>query len=251
MIYGYCRISTNKQSIERQVKNIISAYQNAVIVKEIYTGTKSERPEWLRLYGKLQSGDVVVFDSVSRMSRNASEGFSLYKNLYEKNINLVFLKEPHINTDTYRQSLDRQIQIAVNSGDNAADTLINDIAKALNTYMMSLAERQIQIAFEQAQKEVDDLHTRTSEGMKASGAAEKISKARTGNKYTTSKCKQAKLKILEHSKNFNGTLSDSELQSLTGISRNSLYKYKAEIKSELAEHTADELLLIYKSNCKR
>ena len=91
MIYGYCRISTNKQSIERQVKNIISAYQNAVIVKEIYTGTKSERPEWLRLYGKLQSGDVVVFDSVSRMSRNASEGFSLYKNLYEKNINLVFL----------------------------------------------------------------------------------------------------------------------------------------------------------------
>ena len=40
MIYGYCRISTPKQSIDRQVRNILAIYPNAKIVKETYTGTK-------------------------------------------------------------------------------------------------------------------------------------------------------------------------------------------------------------------
>lgn len=242
MIYGYCRISTLKQSLERQVRNIQHYCPDAVIIQEIYTGTKQNRPEWDRLCKKLISDDTVVFDSVSRFSRNATEGFNLYKELYSKGINLVFLKEPHINTDTYKQTLDRQIQLAINSGDSAADKLINSIADALNEYMMSLAQRQIQLAFEQSQKEVDDLHSRTSEGMKASGAGEKIRQSRTGKTFSTNKSKQAKLKILEHSNSFKGTLGDKDLQALTGISRNSYYKYKAELKEELSELTYDELL---------
>ena len=97
-IYGYARISTAKQNIERQIRNITAEYPSAVIHQEKYTGTKMDRPEWKRLYRKLESGDTVVFDSVSRMSRNAEEGFALYKELYERDIALVFIKEPHINT---------------------------------------------------------------------------------------------------------------------------------------------------------
>ena len=51
---------------------------------------------------RLKAGDTVVFDSVSRMSRNAEDGWTLYESLYNKGINLVFLKEHHIDTDTYR-----------------------------------------------------------------------------------------------------------------------------------------------------
>lgn len=251
MIYGYCRISTLKQSLERQVRNIQHYCPDAVIIQEIYTGTKQNRPEWDRLCKKLISDDTVVFDSVSRFSRNATEGFNLYKELYSKGINLVFLKEPHINTDTYKQTLDRQIQLAINSGDSAADKLISSIADALNEYMMSLAQRQIQLAFEQSQKEVDDLHSRTSEGMKASGAGEKIRQSRTGKTFSTNKSKQAKLKILEHSNSFKGTLGDKDLQALTGISRNSFYKYKAELKEELSELTYDELLEKLKADITR
>ena len=40
MVYGYCRISTAKQSIERQVRNITAAYPAAIIYQEAYTGTK-------------------------------------------------------------------------------------------------------------------------------------------------------------------------------------------------------------------
>ena len=77
-IYGYCRISTAKQSIDRQIRNIKAEYPTAHIVQEAYTGTSIFRPEWLKLYRVLKAGDTVVFDSVSRMSRNAEEGYAVY-----------------------------------------------------------------------------------------------------------------------------------------------------------------------------
>ena len=107
-IYGYCRISTAKQSIDRQIRNIKAEYPTAHIVQEAYTGTSIFRPEWLKLYRVLKAGDTVVFDSVSRMSRNAEEGFTLYEDLYHKGIRLVFLKEHHIDTETYKKSPVRQ-----------------------------------------------------------------------------------------------------------------------------------------------
>lgn len=41
----------------------------------------------------------------------------------------------------------------------------DEIFKGLNNYFRKLAERQIRIAFEQAEKEVHDLHQRTKEGI--------------------------------------------------------------------------------------
>lgn len=99
MIYGYCRISTKKQSIDRQIRNIKAAFPEAVIIEESYTGTSVNRPEWNKLHRQLRENDIIIFDSVSRMSRNASEGFLLYKELFERNVSLVFLKERHIDTE--------------------------------------------------------------------------------------------------------------------------------------------------------
>ena len=80
-IYGYCRISTAKQSIDRQIRNIKAEYPTAHIVQEAYTGTSIFRPEWLKLYRVLKSGDMVVFDSVSRMSRNVGESFLMINSM--------------------------------------------------------------------------------------------------------------------------------------------------------------------------
>ena len=91
-VYGYCRVSTKQQSIERQIRNIQAEFPEAKLYQEAYTGTTSERKEWKKLLKLLRSGDTIVFDSVSRMSRNAEEGFVLYKELYDANISLVFLK---------------------------------------------------------------------------------------------------------------------------------------------------------------
>ena len=67
-IYGYARISTSKQNIERQVRNIEREHPRAVIIREAYTGTKLDRKEWGKLFSTVQAGDTIVFDSVSRLS---------------------------------------------------------------------------------------------------------------------------------------------------------------------------------------
>lgn len=76
----------------------------------------------------------------------------------------MFLKEPHINTDTYRQALQRQPGAAPQTGSDATDRFVCGIMDALNRYTADLAAEQICLAFAQAQKEVDDLHQRTREG---------------------------------------------------------------------------------------
>lgn len=153
-VYGYCRISTSKQSMERQIRNIKLVYPDAVIVKETYTGTKIQgRKEFEKLIKVVSAGDTLVFDSVSRMSRTAQEGYGMYEELYKRGVSLVFLKEPHINTSTYQQAMEK-IQLSVNfkTGDQASEELLAGIFGALNRYMLNLARRQIQLAFEQAEK---------------------------------------------------------------------------------------------------
>lgn len=231
MTYGYCRVSTKQQSIARQHENILRVYPDAKLVDEHYTGTTIERPAWQVLEKNLKTGDKVVFDSVSRMSRSASEGWTLYEHLMERGINLAFLKEPAIDTAVYRDAMNRQIA-AASTGDGMTDELIHGITSAINTYMKRLAERQIQIAFEQSEKEVKDLQIRTAEGMKASGAPEKISASRTGKQYNSKKKNEAIEVIKKHSKDFGGTLSDNDCIKLTGVSRMSYYRYKAEIKAQ-------------------
>ena len=106
MIYGYCRISTDKQNIERQIRNILKYCPDAIIKQEVYTGTKTDgRKVFEQLLRIVRSGDTIIFDSVSRMSRNAETGFQVYQELYDKGVELVFIKEPHINSEVYRESV--------------------------------------------------------------------------------------------------------------------------------------------------
>lgn len=222
MIYGYCRISTNKQNIERQVRNIERDYPNAKIIKEVYTGTKIDRIEFNKLLKIVKQGDTIVFDSVSRMSRNAEEGFKLYEELFNKGIELVFIKEQHINTKTYKKALNNNIELT--------NTNVDFILEGINKYLMALAKEQIILAFAQAEKEVQDLHQRTKEGIETARLNGKQIGQRPGIKLTTKKSIKAKEDIIKYSKDFNGSLADVDVMKLLGISRNSFYKYKKELK---------------------
>ena len=230
-VYGYCRISRKTMNIERQVRNIQEAYPTAHIIREAYTGTKIEgRKELDKLLKVLKSGDTVIFDSASRMSRNEEEAITLYEKLFLQDIKLVFLKEPHINSETYKKALDNQIEVNLNTGNIATDTFIQNIIEALNKYTIDLAKEQIKLVFAQAQKEVDDLHQRTVEGIVTARLNGKQIGQPKGTKLTTKKSITAKEQILKHSKDFNGTLNDDDVMKIAGISRNSYYKYKRELK---------------------
>ncbi|MDE7202620.1 MAG: recombinase family protein [Lachnospiraceae bacterium] len=222
--FGYCRISTARQNIERQERNIRTAFPEAVIVKEIYTGTKFQgRKELEKILDKIQTGDTIIFDSVSRMSRDAEEGFQLYEELFHKNVSLVFLKEPHINTETYKKAVMNQV---VMTGDK-----VDLILDGVNKYLMELAREQIRIAFEQAEKEVSDLHQRTKEGIETARMNGKQIGQRKGTTYETHKAKAAKDIIRRHNRSFGGSLTDDETMKQAGISRKSFYKYKRELRS--------------------
>lgn len=227
MIYGYCRISTKQQSIERQERNILAEYSNAIILKEAYTGTKIDRPQFNKLLKQIKTGDIIIFDSVSRMSRNAEEGFTLYEELFNKGIELVFLKEPHINTETYKSALTNNISLT--------GTNVDFILEGVNKYLMALAKEQIKIAFEQAEKEVKDLQQRTKEGIETARLNGKQIGNIKGTKLITKKSVEAKKDIIKYSKDFKGTLKDVEVMKLVGLARNTYYKYKKEIIAEMEE----------------
>lgn len=222
-IYGYSRISTKKQSIERQIRNIKAEYADAAIVQEAYTGTTLEgRKEFEKLLKIIKAGDTIVFDSVSRMSRNADEGVKLYMELYDKGITLVFLKEHYIDTEIYKSNLQDKIELTGTDED--------EIFKGINSYFKKLAEKQIRIAFEQAEKEVEDLHQRTKEGIETARLEGKQIGQVKGTKLVTKKSIKAKEEIKKYSKDFDGTLSDADCMKLIGLARNTFYKYKREMR---------------------
>lgn len=223
MLYGYARISKPKQSIDRQIRNIKAAYPEAVIVQEVFTRTRIDRREWQKLFNRVKNGDTIIFDSVSRLSGNAVDGFSAYEELYNRGVNLVFLKEPHINTDTYKQALQNNVRL---TGGN-----VDFILEGVNKYLMALAQGQIRLAFVQSEKEVEDLHQRTKEGIETARLNGKQIGQKPGATLVTKKSIAAKEIIQRHSRDFGGGLSDGEVIKLAGISRNSFYKYKSELRN--------------------
>lgn len=220
--YGYARISRPKQSIERQIRNIKVSYPDATIVQEAYTGTTLDRREWNKLYDTVGAGDTIVFDSVSRMSRSADEGFEAYEELFNRGVELVFLKEPHINTAVFKTALEKSVPMT--------GTSVDYILAGVNKYLLALAREQIIIAFNQAEKEVEDLHQRTREGIETARLNGKQIGQKRGVKLTTKKSIAAKAVIREHAKEFGGSLNDSEVMKLTGLARNTYYKYKGELR---------------------
>ena len=148
MIYAYCRVSTPHQRLERQITNITELYPKAIIFREFYTGTKQDRPNWNKLISQIKKEDTIVFDSVSRMSRNAAEGFKDYKMLYESGVNLIFLIEPLINTSVFDSSKNNLLNINIETGNAAVDDFFKGNIELINNFIMALTEEQIKEAFE-------------------------------------------------------------------------------------------------------
>lgn len=228
IIWGYCRVSTPHQSISRQEHNILKVFPKAIIVKEIYTGKTLKRDEFEKMLKMCIPGDGIAFDEVSRMSRNAEEGFEMWKYLYEKGINLYFLKQPHINSDVYKDVLQNTVPLV---GDD-----IDLILEGVNKYLMKLAEKQIKLAFEQAEKELELLHKRTSDGMRMARLKGKLIGRPGGRFYVTQKAQKTKALIVKHNRAFgSGSLNDKETIKLTGINPKTFYKYKKDLLIELHE----------------
>lgn len=250
MVYGYARTSTPKQKILRQTESIKEyANKNDLTITEIfaeaYTGTSVDRPEFQKLLKKVKTGDIIIFDSVSRMSRDENEGFDLYTDLFNKGTQLVFLKEPTINTKVYKQALDKHANerietLAKETGNKATTRFIHAVISAINDFTLDLVKEQIRLAFAQAQAEVDNIHKLTKDGIaKAREQGKPVGgQAQIGMKKKSSKAEAVKPLILKYSKDFHGHNNDFEtigiIKQITNktLARNSYYRYKRELAEE-------------------
>ncbi|MGL5796770.1 MAG: recombinase family protein [Cetobacterium sp.] len=223
-VYGYCRMSHRKHVIKKQIENILKAYPEAKLFPEVFSETIMERKEWIKLKDLVKAGDTIVFDSVSRMSRNSDEGILDYMYLLDRNINLVFLKEPYINTEIYIGKM------KANNVQSDYLDLNETIIKGFKEYLKRLVTKQIIIAFDLEEKEIINKKQRTREGMAIAKANGSIIGRSKGDVYETKKSKLAKKKILKYSKEFGGNMNDKELmEDILKIARNSYYKYKKEL----------------------
>lgn len=234
MIVGYARVSTPKQSLRRQIENLKAAYPDIVVISEVYTGSTDNRPKWKKLMRQCRAGIVrkLVFDEVSRFSRNAEEAILEYKELYELGIELEFLKEPHINSKIYRDASERKINIATEGMDAETAALINTVIGGLNDYLLSVAEKQIYLAFEHAQKERELLAKRTSEGLKQAKLMGSKVGRQPGQKLETRKAKRAKRIIRNHYELLGGELTATQCFTLAQITKSTFYRYLTEMRQE-------------------
>lgn len=253
-IIGYARVSTPTQKLSRQIDNLKKAYPDIVIIQETYSGKTQNRPKWQKLLRQCRAGNVskLVFDEVSRFSRNAEEAIKEYKELYELGIELEFLKEPHINSEVYRQASQRQINVDTSTMDNDTAHLLNTVIEGLNDYLLAVAEKQIKLAFERAQAERELLSKRTSEGLKqAKLMGSKVGRQK-GERLETRKKKRSVKIIRQHYKLLGGELTATQCFLLCQVTKSTFYRYINEMREEDKTKGiiwADEKITINDKDC--
>ncbi|MEX3625806.1 recombinase family protein [Viridibacillus arvi] len=141
--FAYIRVSSQEQKEDRQIDTMKSlGIDERDIFIDKLSGKDLERPQYQALKTVARDGDTIVFDSITRLSRNMSDIKKEYEYFVSEKISLEFVKEPVLNTQ--------------------ADT--DDIMKkAINDIILTLLA-----AF--AQKEREDIKQRQKEGIAAARA---------------------------------------------------------------------------------
>lgn len=92
MIYGYARVSTADQNLDRQ-KDALRKFGVDKLFCEKMSGTKKNRPELDKMLSEIRDGDTIVIESLSRLGRSVKNLSELMETLNDRNIRLVSLKE--------------------------------------------------------------------------------------------------------------------------------------------------------------
>lgn len=91
-IYGYARVSTKSQELDRQL-DILTKYDCNEILTEKITGTKSNRPALDKLKEVVREGDTVVVESWSRLGRSTKDLINLVDFFSTKDVKVISDKE--------------------------------------------------------------------------------------------------------------------------------------------------------------
>lgn len=253
-IYAYCRCSTKSQRIDRQEVEIKKYCEKHNIIDDIlyfedhWTGTTSDRPAWKKLLNLVKTGDTILFESVSRMSRSKEDGLEEYFRLYNNGVHLIFTKEQHINTESYKKALENvniDLSFLETIKDKDIRQYLESQLKNTEIFMKAKVKGDIERAFEDSEQEVKTLQQRTKQGMAVSKAKGNKLGRPPGKAKESAKAKKIKDFIRKHSKEFEGTLNNKQVLAMIvgqgiNLSKTSYFKYKSEMLEE-AEPTIKTL----------
>ena len=90
MIYGYARVSTNKQakdgnSLEAQ-KEVLTANGAQVIYMDAFTGKVANRPQFDNLRKVIKQGDTLIITKLDRIARSVIQGTLVIEDLLNQGI---------------------------------------------------------------------------------------------------------------------------------------------------------------------
>ena len=114
----YVRASTKEQNAERALKDLISfskSYGDSYVEYiENFSGTKLDRPALNKLLDDANQGDILLVESVDRLSRLSQENFAILKQrIKDKGLRLVVHDLP--TTHTINEGMTGEILAVVNN----------------------------------------------------------------------------------------------------------------------------------------
>lgn len=208
-IYGYMRISTNKESqkTDRQelaLKEYAAAneFEFNEIVSERVTGSKkaANREEYQRLKDKLRKDDVIVFTNLDRLGRDARDIQKEFRELQEQGIKVVILDMPYLNE-------------WANIKDDAMYRMITDILITLQSHL--------------AEQEREKIVSRINQGLDVARAKGKVL-----GRPEEELSEEFKKEYKKFNDGLYGDMTKTNFAKMLGISRSTLYNYINQYEEE-------------------
>lgn len=128
--YGYARVSTRDQNIDRQIDALNSfPIDRKNIFIDYFSGVSFDRPKYTNLLNVIKSGDLLVVKSIDRLGRNYNEILEQWRYLTkDKGVDVLVLDMPLLDTRSSR---------------DLTGTLIADIVLQLLSYVAQIERENI------------------------------------------------------------------------------------------------------------
>lgn len=98
-IVGYARVSAVDQNVSRQVK-ALEVECDKIFVEKVSAAKTSNRPQFQEMMRYLREGDVLQVTSADRLARSTRDLLDIVQSLKDWGVQVEFLDNPALNTDT-------------------------------------------------------------------------------------------------------------------------------------------------------
>lgn len=205
MIFGYARVSSTDQNLERQLKEL-EEYGCERIYTDKQSGKDFSRDGYKEMRSKMRFGDVLVIHDLSRFGRNKNDIMVEWKSLINDEIDIVVLNMPILDTRKYKEL-------------EGIGQLVSDIVLSLLSWMVEEERKRIRTA------QREGIEIAKSKGIYKGGKKQYHAGATGKNKIIYDEI----VRLL------NANESIQNIHKRVGVSRNTIYSIKREIETQKKE----------------